>query len=164
MDKNIQIHNLPLDVNVRGAFFNLRRKLPAYTYEYAVTVTDAELSAVHGIGWRRLEIWNAFKAANPISNPTTEAEALQLEIDQLRTQLESREERVSELHGRLSAKDSEVQNLVWQNQSLTYRINQMHKMLDMVRNGLTVPELRRIGFVVDISIPTEETTNDPHTN
>jgi predicted nuclease with TOPRIM domain len=138
----------------------LPRKLPAYTYEHALTVTDAELCCVHGIGPGRMREWRRFKANNPISNPLTEVETLQLEIDQLRTQLESREERVSELNSRLSAKDSETQNLVWQNQSLTYRINQMHKMLDMVRNGLTVPELRRIGFTVDISIPEEKPPAD----
>lgn len=162
MDKDTLIQNLPINWCIIDAL--LRQRLPAYTYEHAVTVTDAELCCVHGIGPGRMREWNRFKVNNPISNPLTEAETLQLEIDQLRTQLESREERVSELNSRLSAKDTEVQDLVWQNQSLTYRINQMHKMLDLVRNGLTVPELRRIGFTVDISIAKEETTDDPHTN
>jgi hypothetical protein len=157
MDKNTPIRGLPLDWNVIAAFGRLRRKLPEMTYEHALTVTDAELSAVHGIGWVRLQKWKRFKANNPIANPLTEAETLQLEIDQLRTQLASREERVGELARRLSVKETEVQNLVWQNQSLTYRLNQMHKMLDLVRNGLTVPELRRIGFTVDITIAKEET-------
>jgi hypothetical protein len=157
MDKNTPIRSLPLDWNLITAFGMLQRKLPEMTYEHALTVTDAELSAVHGIGWVRLQKWKRFKANNPISNPLTEAETLQQDIDQLRTQLASREERVSELARRLSVKDTEVQNLVWHNQSLTYRINQMHKMLDLVRNGLTVPELRRIGFTVDISIAKEET-------
>lgn len=164
MDKDTLIRHLPINWSIIDAFWHLPRKLPAYTYEHAVTVTDAELCCVHGIGPVRLQAWKRFKARNPISNPLTEAETLQLEIDQLRTQLESREERVSELNSRLSAKETEVQDLVWQNQSLTYRLNHMHKMLDLVRNGLTVPELRRIGFTVDISIPKEETTNDPHTN
>jgi hypothetical protein len=155
MDKDTLIRHLPINWNIIDAFWHLPRKLPAYTYEHAVTVTDAELCCVHGIGPGRMREWNRFKARNPISNPLTEAETLQLEIDQLRTQLESREERVGELARRLSAKETEVQDLVWQNQSLTYRINQMHKMLDLVRNGLTVPELRRIGFTVDISIAKE---------
>lgn len=164
MDKDTLIRHLPINWSIIDAFWHLPRKLPAYTYEHAVTVTDAELCCVHGIGPGRMREWRRFKANNPISNPLTEAETLQLEIDQLRTQLESREGRVSELAQRLSAKDAETQNLVWQNQSLTYRINQMHKMLDMVRDGLTVPELRRIGFTVDISIAKEETTDDTHTN
>lgn len=162
MDKDTLIRNLPVNWNIKSALH--RQRLPAYTYEHAVTVTDAQLLIEHGIGPMRLLWWNRFKARNPISNPPTEAETLQLEVDQLRTRLESREERVSELNSRLSAKDTEIQNLVWQNQSLTYRLNQMHKMLDLVRNGLTVPELRRIGFTVDISIAKEETANDPHTN
>ena len=160
MDKNTLIRNLPLNWSLIAAFGSLRRKLPGMTYEHAATVTDAELLAVHGIGPGRMREWRRFKANNPISNPLTEAETLQLEIDQLRTQLEGRVDRVSELTGRLSAKETEVQNLVWQNQSLTYRVNQMHKMLDLVRNGLTVPELRRIGFTVDITIAKEENTND----
>jgi hypothetical protein len=160
MDKDTLIRHLPINWRIIDAFWNLPRKLPAYTYEYALTVTDAELYSVHGIGPGRMREWRRFKANNPISNPLTEAETLQLEIDQLRTQLESREERVSELNSRLSAKDTETQNLVWQNQSLTYRINQMHKMLDMVRDGLTVPELRRIGFTVDISISEEKPAAD----
>jgi hypothetical protein len=164
MDKNTLIRHLPLNWNLIDAFWRLPRSLPAYTYEHALTVTDAELRVVHGIGPGRLQAWKRFKANNPISNPLTEAETLQLEIEQLHMQLEGRIERVSELTGRLSAKETEVQDLVWQNQSLTYRINQMHKMLDLVRNGLTVPELRRIGFTVDISIAKEETPNDPHTN
>lgn len=164
MNKNTPISSLPISYALRIAFWRLPHKLPEYTYEHAVAVTDAQLRVVHGIGPGRLREWSRFKANNPISNPLTEAETLQLEIDQLRTQLESREERVSELARRLSAKDTETQNLVWQNQSLTYRLNQMHKMLDLVRNGLTVPELRRIGFTVDISIAKEETSDDPHTN
>ena len=159
IDKDTPISRLPLDHTTLRAFGSLRRRLPGYTYEHAVTVTDAELSAVHGIGWVRLQKWKAFKARNPVSNPLTEAETLQLEIDQLRTQLAHREERISELNGCLSAKKVEVQDAFWQNQSLTYRINQMHKMLDLVRNGLTVPELRRIGFTVDISIAKEEKTD-----
>jgi len=164
MDKNTLIRHLPLNWAIIDAFWRLPRKLPAYTYEHALTVTDAELRVVHGVGPGRLQAWKRFKANNPISNPLTEAETLQLEIDQLRARLASREDRVSELNARLSAKETEVQNLVWQNQSLTYRINQMHKMLDLVRNGLTVPELRRIGFTVDIYITKEETPNDTHTN
>lgn len=164
IDKDTPISRLPLDYTTLRAFGSLQRRLPAYTYEHAVTVTDAELSAVHGIGPVRLAQWRYFKSKNPVSNPLTEVETLQLEIDQLRARLASREDRVSELNARLAKKETEVQNLVWQNQSLTYRINQMHKMLDMVRNGLTVPELRRIGFTVDISITKEETPNDTRTN
>ena len=160
INKDTPISSLPISYTLRIAFWRLPHKLPEYTYGRAVAVTDAELSAVRGVGPARLAQWRQFKARYPISDPLTEAETLQLEVDQLRTQLESREERVSELALRLSAKDSEVQNLVWQNQSLTYRINQMHKMLDLVRNGLTVPELRRIGFTVDISIPEEKTAAD----
>jgi len=157
MDKNTPIRNLPINWSITDALICFG--LPQNTYEHAVKVTDDELLAVHGIGPARLYEWKHFKANNPISNPLTEAETLQLEIDQLRTQLESREERVGELARRLSAKETEVQDLVWQNQSLTYRINQMHKMLDLVRDGLTVPELRRIGFTVDISIAKEETAS-----
>ena len=160
INKDTPISRLPLDYTTLRAFGNLRRRLPAYTYEHAVAVTDAELSAAHGIGPVRLAQWQYFKSKNPISNPATEAETLQLEVDQLRADLETRHERVSELALRLSVKETEVQDLVWQNQSLTYRINQMHKMLDLVRNGLTVPELRRIGFTVDISIPEEKTAAD----
>lgn len=159
IDKDTPISRLPLDFTTLHAFGSLQRRLPGYTYEHALTVTDAELSAVHGIGWVRLQKWKRFKANNPISNPLTEAETLKIEVEQLRTQLAHREERISELAARLAAKDTEVQDLVWQNQSLTYRINQMHKMLDLVRNGLTVPELRRIGFSVDISISKEETAS-----
>lgn len=160
MDKNTLIRHLPINGHIIDAFGNLPRKLPAYTYEHAVTVTDAELCCVYGIGPGRMREWRLFKARNPISNPLTEAETLQLEVDRLRTQLEGREERVGELARRLSAKEGEVQDLFWQNQKLTYRINQMRKMLDLVRNGLSVPELRRIGFTVDISIAKEEKTDD----
>lgn len=160
IDKDTPISSLPVSYALRIAFWRLPHKLPEYTYGHAVAVTDAQLRVVHGIGPGRLREWNRFKARYPISDPLTEAETLQLEVDQLRAQLESREERVSELALRLSVKETEVQDLVWQNQSLTYRINQMHKMLDLVRNGLTVPELRRIGFTVDLSIPEEKTAAD----
>jgi regulator of replication initiation timing len=159
IDKDTPISRLPLDHTTLRAFGSLRRRLPGYTYEHAVTVTDAELSAVRGVGPVRLAQWKYFKSKNPISNPLTEAETLKLENDRLRADLESRIERVSELARRLSAKETEAQNLVWQNQSLTYRLGQQRKMLDLVRDGLTVPELRRIGFTVDISIAKEETAS-----
>jgi TolA-binding protein len=162
IDKNTPIRSLPINWSITDALICFG--LPQNTYEHAVKVTDAELLAVHGIGPARLYEWKHFKANNPISNPLTEAETLKLEVEQLRTQLDSRQERISELNGQLAKKETETQNLVWHNQSLTYRLNQMHKMLDLVRNGLTVPELRRIGFTVDISIAKEETPNDPHTN
>jgi hypothetical protein len=154
MDKNTPIRSLPINWNILDALIN-NFDLPEHTYEHALTVSDADLRAVHGIGPGRLYEWKHFKARNPITNPLTEAESLELEIDRLIAALESREDRVSELVARLAAKDTEVQDLVWQNQSLTYRINQMHKMMDMVRDGLTVPELRRIGFAVEITIPKE---------
>ncbi len=160
MDKNTPIRNLPLNWSLLAAFGSLRRKLPEMTYEHALTVTDAELSAVHGIGWARLQAWKRFKANNPISNPLTEAETLKLEVEQLRTQLGSREERVSELNGQLAKKSAELQEAFWQNQSLNYRLGQQRKMLDLVRDGLTVPELRRIGFTVDISITKEKSPAD----
>lgn len=155
MDKNTPIRSLPVNWNIADALIN-NFDLPEYTYEHALTVSDADLRAVHGIGPGRMYEWRHFKARNPISNPLTEAETLQLDVDRLRTQLEGREERVGELTRRLIDKEREFQDAVWQNQSLTYRINQMHKMLDLVRNGLTVPELRRIGFTVDISIAEEK--------
>jgi hypothetical protein len=157
MDKNTRIGNLPINYNIIDALHGL--DLPEHTYEHALTVTDADLRAVHGIGPGRLYEWKHFKARNPISNPLTETEALRLEIDRLRADISSRHDRVSELTARLASKDTEIQNAVWQNQSLTYRINQMHKMMDMVRDGLTVPELRRIGFAVEITIPEKETTS-----
>lgn len=160
MDKDTPIRHLPINLSLRDAFWRLPRKLPEYTYEHALTVTDGELFTVHGVGHGRLREWRRFKSLNPVSNPLTEGETLQLEIDDLRAQLQSREERVSELNGRLVAKEAEVQDMFWHSQKLTYRINQMHKMLDLVRNGLTVPELRRIGFTVDISIPKENAPDD----
>lgn len=154
MDKNTPINQLPINWNIRDAL-SKNFNLPENTYEHALTVTDEKLFSVFGIGPVLLNEWKYFKTRHPVAVSPDSPEGMKREIEQLRKQLDDREDRVSVLSARLCAKDKETQDLVWKNQSLTYRVGQTHKMLDMVRNGLTVPELRRIGFKVDISVPEE---------